>query len=86
RVSTLKYFTNTLSARFSQPKTHVKLYRDESHYHHGIPGIPTDVKLVLLKNSSNGSQLYLFGTNPAYRESARTVKKVINTVRPDVVA
>ncbi|KAI3871817.1 hypothetical protein MKW92_026297 [Papaver armeniacum] len=65
---------------------HVKLYHGESHYQHGIPGIPTDGKLVLLKNSDTGSQLYLFGTNPAYRESARTIKKVISSVRPDVVA
>ncbi|RZC66053.1 hypothetical protein C5167_009739 [Papaver somniferum] len=88
RVSTLTNAgstTTTKTARFSQ-FIQVKLYHDETHYQHGVPGIPTDGKLVLLRNSNNGSQLYLLGTNPAYRESARTIKKVISSLRPDVVA
>ncbi|KAI3945680.1 hypothetical protein MKW98_022954 [Papaver atlanticum] len=84
-TSTNARSTTTKSARYSQ-FIQVKLYHDENHYQHGVPGIPTNGKLVLLRNSNNGSQLYLLGTNPAYRESARTVKKVINSVRPDVVA
>ncbi|KAI3877287.1 hypothetical protein MKX03_024222 [Papaver bracteatum] len=59
---------------------------ETSHYQHGIPGIPTDGKVVLLKNSNNGAQIYLIGTNHVSKQSAETVKKVINYVRPDVVA
>ncbi|XP_026449321.1 uncharacterized protein LOC113349562 isoform X2 [Papaver somniferum] len=59
---------------------------DVSHYQHGIPGIPTDGKVVLLKNSKLGSEAYLVGTNHISKHSAETVKKVINYVRPDVVA
>ncbi|KAI3877292.1 hypothetical protein MKX03_024227, partial [Papaver bracteatum] len=60
--------------------------QDETHYQHGIPGIPTDGKVVLLKNSNNGAQIYLVGTNHFSKQSAQLVKKVINNVMPDVVA
>ncbi|KAI3886550.1 hypothetical protein MKW92_027285 [Papaver armeniacum] len=60
--------------------------QDETHYQHGIPGIPTDGKVVLLTNSINGTQIYLIGTNHVSKQSAETVKKVIDYVRPDVVA
>ncbi|KAI3871809.1 hypothetical protein MKW92_026289 [Papaver armeniacum] len=60
--------------------------QDETHYQHGIPGIPTDGKVVLLKNSNNGAQIYLVGTVHISEQSAETVKKVIDYVRPDVVA
>ncbi|KAI3877288.1 hypothetical protein MKX03_024223, partial [Papaver bracteatum] len=56
------------------------------HYQHGIPGIPTDGKVVRLKNSYNGAQLYLIGTVHVSKKSAETVKKVIDYVTPDVVA
>ncbi|KAI3878330.1 hypothetical protein MKX03_021790, partial [Papaver bracteatum] len=59
---------------------------DANHYQHGIPGIPTDGKVVLLKNSKLGSEIYLVGTNHISKHSAETVKKVINYVRPNVVA
>ncbi|XP_026413104.1 traB domain-containing protein-like [Papaver somniferum] len=59
---------------------------DTSHYQHGIPGIPTDGKVVLLKNSKLKSNVYLVGTNHMSKESADTVKKVINYVRPNAVA
>ncbi|KAI3945682.1 hypothetical protein MKW98_022956, partial [Papaver atlanticum] len=48
---------------------------ETSHYQHGIPGIPTDGKVVLLKNSCNGAQLYLTGTNHFSKQSAETVKE-----------
>ncbi|RZC44183.1 hypothetical protein C5167_037128 [Papaver somniferum] len=60
--------------------------QDEIHYQHGIPGIPTDGKVVLLNNSSNGAQIYLIGTVHGSKQSAETVKNVIDYVRPDVVA
>ncbi|KAI3867268.1 hypothetical protein MKW98_001702 [Papaver atlanticum] len=59
---------------------------ETSHYQHGIPGIPTDGKVVLLKNSNNGALLYLVGTNHHSKHSAETVKKVIDNVKPDIVA
>ncbi|XP_026390377.1 traB domain-containing protein-like [Papaver somniferum] len=59
---------------------------EPSHYQHGIPGIPTDGKVVLLMNSSNGAQIYLIGTLHGSKQSAETVKKVIDYVRPNVVA
>ncbi|MCL7033346.1 hypothetical protein MKW94_013560 [Papaver nudicaule] len=59
---------------------------DQTHYQHGIPGIPTDGKVVLLKNSNTGSQVYLVGTCHVSKESPQLVKKVINSVKPDVVA
>ncbi|RZC66052.1 hypothetical protein C5167_009740 [Papaver somniferum] len=49
---------------------------ETSHYQHGIPGIPTDGKVVLLKNSSNGALLYLIGTAHGSKQSAETVKEV----------
>ncbi|MCL7037122.1 hypothetical protein MKW94_004830 [Papaver nudicaule] len=58
----------------------------QDHYHHGIPGIPTDGLVVLLQNSKTGSQVYLVGTVHVCKESAELVKKVIDYVRPDVVA
>ncbi|RZC44182.1 hypothetical protein C5167_037130 [Papaver somniferum] len=60
--------------------------QDETHYQHGIPGIPTDGRVVLLKNSNNGAQIYLVGTVHISEQSAETVQKVIDYVRPDVVA
>ncbi|KAI3862480.1 hypothetical protein MKX03_011568, partial [Papaver bracteatum] len=59
---------------------------ETSHYQHGIPGIPTDGKVVLLKNSNNGALLYLVGTNHHSKHSAETVKNAIDNVNPDVVA
>ncbi|KAI3992924.1 hypothetical protein MKX01_011647, partial [Papaver californicum] len=41
---------------------------------------------VLLRNSITGSQVYLTGVTHGTKESAETVKKVINAVRPDAVA
>ncbi|KAI3991916.1 hypothetical protein MKX01_012861 [Papaver californicum] len=63
---------------------HVKWYHN--YYTHDIPGIPNDGKVVLLNNSKTGSQVYLVGTIHVSQESADTVKKVINSVMPDVVA
>ncbi|KAI3877284.1 hypothetical protein MKX03_024219 [Papaver bracteatum] len=57
-----------------------------SHYQHGIPGIPTDGKVFILKNSYNGAQFYLIGTNHVSKQSVETVKKVIDYVNPNVVA
>ncbi|KAI3952249.1 hypothetical protein MKW98_005944, partial [Papaver atlanticum] len=48
----------------------------EGHYQHGIPGIPTDGKVVLLKNSNNEAQIYLVGTVHICKQSVETVKKV----------
>ncbi|KAI3944237.1 hypothetical protein MKW98_016467 [Papaver atlanticum] len=59
---------------------------DANPYEHGIPGIPTDGKVVLLKNSKLGSEVYLVGTVHISEQSAETVRKVINYVRPNVVA
>ncbi|KAI3926156.1 hypothetical protein MKW98_028292, partial [Papaver atlanticum] len=56
------------------------------HYQHGIPEIPSDGKVVLLKNSSNGSQVYLVGIIHDYKETTQTVKKVMDYVRPDTIA
>ncbi|KAI3944239.1 hypothetical protein MKW98_016469 [Papaver atlanticum] len=58
---------------------------DTSHYQHGIPGIPTDGKVVVLKNSKFNSEVYLVGTVHISKQSAETVKKVINYVRPKAV-
>ncbi|MCL7024608.1 hypothetical protein MKW94_023742 [Papaver nudicaule] len=59
---------------------------DTKLYQHGIPGIPTDGKVALLKNSKLKSLVYLIGTVHISKQSAETVKKVINYVKPDVVA
>ncbi|KAI3846451.1 hypothetical protein MKW92_042923 [Papaver armeniacum] len=59
---------------------------ERSHYQHGIPGIPSDGKVIKLKNSNTGGQLYLVGTVHVSKKSAETVKKVIDYVSPDVVA
>ncbi|KAI3979471.1 hypothetical protein MKX01_001663 [Papaver californicum] len=85
------YLTNlsTQRQRSSHPLylvQHVKWCHNESHYNHGIPGIPNDGKVVLLGNSITGSQVYLIGVLHGTKESAETVKKVINAVRPDAVA
>ncbi|RZC44180.1 hypothetical protein C5167_037126 [Papaver somniferum] len=66
--------------------SHQSTQDETSHYQHGIPGIPTDGKVVLLKNSNNGAQIYLVGTVHIRKESAEIVKKVIDNVTPDVVA
>ncbi|KAI3968600.1 hypothetical protein MKW92_028130 [Papaver armeniacum] len=63
---------------------HVKWYHN--NYPHDLPGIPNDGKVVLLNNSKTGSQVYVVGTIHVSKESADTVKKVINYVMPDVVA
>ncbi|MCL7037123.1 hypothetical protein MKW94_004831 [Papaver nudicaule] len=55
-------------------------------YQHGIPEIPTDGRVVLLQNSKTGALVYLVGTVHVCKESAELVKKVIDYVRPDVVA
>ncbi|MCL7051295.1 hypothetical protein MKW94_023741 [Papaver nudicaule] len=54
--------------------------------YHDIPGIPTDGKVVLLKNSKLKSKVYLVGTVHTSKQSAETVKKVINYIKPNVVA
>ncbi|MCL7037120.1 hypothetical protein MKW94_004828, partial [Papaver nudicaule] len=91
----LKVFTAKLRNRFHQlpssSSSSSAAAQDETqderpHYQHGIPGIPTDGKVVLLKNSNNGSQIYLVGTCHISKASAELVKKVIDYVRPDVVA
>ncbi|KAI3880217.1 hypothetical protein MKX03_019860, partial [Papaver bracteatum] len=48
---------------------------DDNSYQHGIPGIPTDGKIVLLKNSKLKSKVYLVGTVHISKQSAETVKK-----------
>ncbi|KAI3871629.1 hypothetical protein MKW92_025387 [Papaver armeniacum] len=60
--------------------------QDETHYQHGIPGIPTDGKVVLLNNSTNGAQIYLIGTLHGSNQSAEIVKTVIENVKPGIVA
>ncbi|KAI3877281.1 hypothetical protein MKX03_024216 [Papaver bracteatum] len=78
------FSTNSTSTFHQQPSP--SSAQDETHYQHGIPGIPTDGKVVLLKNSNNGAQIYLIGTIHVSKQSAETVKKVIDYVMPDVVA
>ncbi|KAI3877286.1 hypothetical protein MKX03_024221, partial [Papaver bracteatum] len=81
----LRVFKNKSRKSHEQPSS--SSAQDEtSHYQHGIPGIPTDGKVVLLKNSNNGAQVYIVGTIHISKQSAETVKKVIDYVRPDVVA
>ncbi|KAI3871631.1 hypothetical protein MKW92_025389 [Papaver armeniacum] len=77
------FITNLRSIFHRRPSSSAQ---DETHYQHGIPGIPTDGKVVLLKNSNNGAQIYLVGTVHGSEQSAETVKEVIDYVRPDVVA
>ncbi|KAI3856206.1 hypothetical protein MKX03_027788 [Papaver bracteatum] len=84
RVSLVSSFT-TQRTSFYQPSSS-SYSGKQDHYQHGIPGIPNDGKVVLLKNSSNGSQMYLVGTVHYSKESTQTVKKVINYVRPDTIA
>ncbi|KAI3945686.1 hypothetical protein MKW98_022960 [Papaver atlanticum] len=78
------FSTNSRRTCYEQPSS--SSAQDETHYQHGIPGIPTDGKVVLLKNSNNGAQIYLIGTCHVSKQSAETVKKVIDYVMPDVVA
>ncbi|XP_026393148.1 traB domain-containing protein-like [Papaver somniferum] len=78
------FITNLRSIFHRRPSSSAQL--ETSHYQHGIPGIPTDGKVVLLKNSSNGALLYLIGTVHGSVQGAETVKEVIDYVRPDVVA
>ncbi|KAI3945694.1 hypothetical protein MKW98_022968 [Papaver atlanticum] len=59
---------------------------EPGHYQQGIPGIPTNGKVVLLRNSITGALLYLIGTVHGSEQSAATVKQVIGDIRPDVVA
>ncbi|KAI3847977.1 hypothetical protein MKW92_021301 [Papaver armeniacum] len=67
--------------------TEIQTNEDEpGHYQHGIPGFPTDGKVVLLKNSNNGALVYLIGTVHGSEQSAATVKQVIGDIKPDVVA
>ncbi|KAI3877293.1 hypothetical protein MKX03_024228, partial [Papaver bracteatum] len=75
------FSTKSTSTCHQQPSSEEE--DDTSHYQHGIP---TDGKVVLLWNSSNGAQIYLVGTVHVSKQSAETVKKVIDYVRPDVVA
>ncbi|MCL7037121.1 hypothetical protein MKW94_004829 [Papaver nudicaule] len=91
----LRVFTAKLRNRFHQlpsSSSSAAAAQDESqdetphYYQHGIPGIPTDGKVVLLQNSKTGSQVYLVGTCHVSKESAELVKKVIDYVRPGVVA
>ncbi|KAI3856208.1 hypothetical protein MKX03_027790, partial [Papaver bracteatum] len=85
RVSLVRSFT-TQRTSFYQPSSSSSSSGKHDHYQHGIPGIPNDGKVVLLQNSSNGSQLYLVGTVHRYKETTQTVKKVINYVKPDTIA
>ncbi|XP_026430988.1 uncharacterized protein LOC113328101 isoform X3 [Papaver somniferum] len=78
------FITNLRSIFHRRPSSSAQL--ETTHYQHGIPGIPTDGKVVLLKNSSNGALVYLIGTVHGSEQSAETVKEVIDHVRPDVVA
>lgn len=55
---------------------YVKRLHDHTHNHHGLPGIPKDGKVVLLKNSKTGAKVYLVGTDHSTQESVRTVRKV----------
>ncbi|MCL7029361.1 hypothetical protein MKW94_001821 [Papaver nudicaule] len=84
RVSTVT--TQRAGGHCSYLLQHVKWCHDQTHYQHGIPGIPTNGKVVLLKNSNTGSQVYLVGTNHTSKESPQIVKKVINSIRPDAIA
>ncbi|KAI3871813.1 hypothetical protein MKW92_026293 [Papaver armeniacum] len=77
------FITNLRSIFHRRPSSSAQ---DETHYQHGIPGIPTDGKVVLLKNSNNGAQIYLVGTVHGSEQSAEIVKEVIDYVRPDLVA
>ncbi|KAI3914186.1 hypothetical protein MKW92_002779 [Papaver armeniacum] len=85
RVSLVSSFT-TQRASFYQPSSSSTSSGQQDHYQHGIPGIPNDGKVVLLKNSSNGAQVYLVGTVHFSKQTTQTVKKVINYVRPDAIA
>ncbi|KAI3871810.1 hypothetical protein MKW92_026290, partial [Papaver armeniacum] len=49
---------------------------DTSHYQHGIPGIPTDGKVVLLNNSNNGN-LSCWNCSYSEREVSTCIKIVI---------
>ncbi|KAI3926153.1 hypothetical protein MKW98_028289, partial [Papaver atlanticum] len=75
RVSLVSSFT-TQRTSFYQPSSSSSSSGKPDHYQHGIPGIPNDGKVVLLKNSSNGSQVYLVGTVHYCKESTQTVKKI----------
>ncbi|KAI3926149.1 hypothetical protein MKW98_028285 [Papaver atlanticum] len=81
RVSLVSSFTTQRTSFYQHSSS-----RQQDHYQHGIPGIPNDGKVVLLRNSSNGSQVYLIGVVHDYKETTQTVKKVINYVKPDTVA
>ncbi|KAI3926154.1 hypothetical protein MKW98_028290 [Papaver atlanticum] len=87
RVSLVSSFT-TQRTSFYQPSSSSSSTSSgkHDHYQHGIPGIPSDGKVVLLKNSSTGAQVYLVGTIHYYKESTQIVKKVINYVKPDTIA
>ncbi|KAI3945679.1 hypothetical protein MKW98_022953 [Papaver atlanticum] len=67
-VSSLTHFTTTQRA----PPCYV------THYQHGIPGIPTDGKVFLLKNSDTGSQIYLVGTNHIEQTEKETEQNLRN--------
>ncbi|OVA16867.1 hypothetical protein BVC80_1231g15 [Macleaya cordata] len=73
RVS-LKNFT-TKRAGFSPSYSRLIFLHDHVKWCHGLPGIPNDGKVVRLKNSATGSELYLVGTCHFSQKSAETVKK-----------
>ncbi|MCL7025209.1 hypothetical protein MKW94_027805 [Papaver nudicaule] len=82
---------NVFSLSFPNPRVTSSGHGDDDDddtkmYQHGIPEIPTDGKVALLKNSKLKSEVYLIGTVHISKQSAETVKKVINYVKPDVVA
>ncbi|KAI3856204.1 hypothetical protein MKX03_027786 [Papaver bracteatum] len=82
RVSLVSSFTTQRTSFYQKSSSS----GHPDHYQHGIPGTPSDGKVVLLKNSTNGSQVYLVGTVHYCKESTQTVKKVINYVKPDTIA
>ncbi|KAI3856205.1 hypothetical protein MKX03_027787, partial [Papaver bracteatum] len=86
RVSLVSSFTTQRTSFYQKSSSSSTSSGKHDHYQHGIPGIPTDGKVVLLKNSNNGAQVYLVGTIHYYEPTTQTVKKVINYVRPDTIA
>ncbi|KAI3871815.1 hypothetical protein MKW92_026295 [Papaver armeniacum] len=82
----LRVFKKKSRKNHQQQPSSSSTAQDETHYQHGIPGIPTDGKVVLLNNSTNGAQIYLIGAVHGSNQSAETVKTVIENVKPGIVA
>ncbi|KAI3899972.1 hypothetical protein MKW92_040463, partial [Papaver armeniacum] len=75
RVSLVSSFTTQRTSFYQPSPSSSTSSGKQDRYQHGIPGIPNDGKVVLLKNSSNGAQVYLVGTIHYYKESTQIVKK-----------